>query len=207
MRICFVGDSFVNGTGDPDYRGWTGRICAAARSEGHDITHYNLGIRRDTSADIKSRWQNEVIRRLPNLSEGGIVFSFGTNDTTIENNKTRIDRQGSIQNARTILEVAQQLVPTLMISPLPVNDPEQNSRTAQLSKQFAEVCHALNVPYLDAFTPMQASGVWIEEASQYDGAHPLAAGYSQLAQLVQSWSAWLELLEELSKPSYVSLQN
>jgi len=56
MRICFVGDSFVNGTGDPEYLGWTGIICAVTRSWGYDITYYNLGIRRETSADILARW-------------------------------------------------------------------------------------------------------------------------------------------------------
>jgi hypothetical protein len=26
IRICFVGDSFVDGTCDPDYLGWTGSL-------------------------------------------------------------------------------------------------------------------------------------------------------------------------------------
>ncbi|MDY6901411.1 MAG: lipase, partial [Cyanobacteriota bacterium] len=26
MRICFVGESFINGTGDPECLGWAGRI-------------------------------------------------------------------------------------------------------------------------------------------------------------------------------------
>jgi lysophospholipase L1-like esterase len=83
MRICFVGDSFVNGTGDPECLGWAGRICAVARREGYDITYYNLGVRRETSADIKSRWQNEVTCRLSQGEYGRIIFSFGVNDTTI----------------------------------------------------------------------------------------------------------------------------
>ncbi|MBD2326404.1 GDSL-type esterase/lipase family protein [Alkalinema sp. FACHB-956] len=33
-RICFLGDSFINGTGDPDCLGWTGRICAMAQQRG-----------------------------------------------------------------------------------------------------------------------------------------------------------------------------
>ena len=42
MRICFFGDSFVNGTGDDDCRGWPGRLCAEARQRGCDVTLYNL---------------------------------------------------------------------------------------------------------------------------------------------------------------------
>lgn len=83
MRICFIGDSFVNGTGDPDYLGWTGRICIAARNLGYDITYYNLGIRGDTSADIKARWLREISCRLKAEYDSRIVFSFGINDTTI----------------------------------------------------------------------------------------------------------------------------
>jgi hypothetical protein len=45
IRICFLGESFVNGTGDQEYLGWTGRICVNAHKKGHDITYYNLGVR------------------------------------------------------------------------------------------------------------------------------------------------------------------
>ncbi|MGD1712770.1 hypothetical protein [Dapis sp. BLCC M172] len=50
IRICFIGDSFVNGTGDPDYLGWTGRICQTFYNQGYDIKYYNLGVRRETIA-------------------------------------------------------------------------------------------------------------------------------------------------------------
>jgi hypothetical protein len=30
IRICFIGESFVNGTGDPEFLGWTGRVCRHA---------------------------------------------------------------------------------------------------------------------------------------------------------------------------------
>jgi lysophospholipase L1-like esterase len=191
MRICFVGDSFVNGTGDPECLGWTGRICAAARKQGYDLTYYNLGIRRETSADILARWQDEVSRRLTSDCEGRIVFSFGVNDTTIENDKVRVELEDSIANTRQILTTAKELFPVLMVSPLPIADREQNSRSAKLSTRLAEVCSHLDVPYLDVFPAMLASAVWMSEVAANDGAHPGAAGYSELASLVQSWQVWL----------------
>ncbi|MBW4621420.1 MAG: lipase [Cyanosarcina radialis HA8281-LM2] len=191
MRICFIGDSFVNGTGDPECLGWAGRICTAARKQGYDLTYYNLGIRRETSADILARWQGEVFRRLPSEYEGRIVLSFGVNDTTIENDKIRVELADSIANTRQILTTAKQLFPILMVSPLPIADCEQNSRSAKLSARLAEVCHQLDVPYLDAFPAMLASIVWMNEVAANDGAHPSAAGYSELAGLVQSWPGWL----------------
>jgi lysophospholipase L1-like esterase len=195
MRICFVGDSFVNGTGDPEYLGWTGRICRAARRKGLDITYYNLGIRRNTSADIALRWLEEVSRRLPEECNGRVVFSFGVNDTTIEEGKTRINFQNSIENTSKILTEANPLFPVLMVSPPPVPDIEQNIRVAELSRQFDSVCRQLGVPYLDVFNPLQASTVWLKEAAANDGYHPGLAGYSELAKLVERWCSWLSWIE------------
>lgn len=198
MYICFVGDFFVNGTGDPQYLDWTGRLCVAARSEGHDVTYYNLGIRRETSTKIKARWLAEVSCRLPKDSNSRIIFSYGVNDTTLENGTTRVSSDHSINNTRHSLHLAQQLFPVLMVGPPPIADVEQNLRTAALSSQFALICHELDVPYLDVFTSLQSSSVWMSEVTATDGAHPGAAGYSELAQLVKRWSCWQSWLEARS---------
>ena len=191
LRICFVGESFVNGTGDRHCLGWAGRICAHACHLGYDITYYNLGVRRETSTELKERWFREVSYRLLSEHEGRIVFSFGANDTTIENGKTRVAFEASLENTRNILNVAKQMFPVLMVGTAPVGDLEQNHRIARLSTAFASVCDEMNVPYLDIFTSLQASDVWISEAIANDGAHPRAEGYAQLAQLVQNWQPWL----------------
>ncbi|OUL36630.1 lipase [Nostoc sp. T09] len=194
LRICFVGDSFVNGTGDPEYLGWTGRICINANKKGYDITYYNLGVRRDTSTDIAKRWLQEVSVRLPKNSYGRVVFSFGLNDTTVENGKTRVDLIDSIRNARKILTEAKQLYPVLMIGPAPYaeqEDPQRKKRISDLSKQFALVCHELNVPYLDIFSILEKSTIWRDEAIGNDGVHPNAGGYAEFAQILENWDAWL----------------
>ena len=194
VRICFVGDSFVNGTGDPECLGWTGRICVNANKKGYDITYYNLGIRRDTSTDIANRWLQEVSLRLPKEYDGRIVFSFGLNDTTVENDKTRVEFTKSIENTYKILSEAKQLYPVLMVGPAPYADTEDNQRkqrTTDLSKQFAHVCHELNVPYLDVFPILSKSNIWIDEAKANDGDHPRAGGYAEFTQIVENWEAWL----------------
>lgn len=191
VRICFLGESFVNGTGDPECLGWAGRICVDANRKGYDITYYNLGVRRETSAELKSRWLREVTCRLPKEYDGRIVFSFGVNDTTIKNGKTRVEVTESIANTYTILSESKQLYPVLMVSPVPVANEKQNYRIAGLSKQFAVVCHQLNVPYLDVFSILKRSNNWINEVKANDGAHPRAAGYAEFAEIVQNWEAWL----------------
>lgn len=194
VRICFFGESFVNGAGDPECLGWAGRICVDANRKGYDITYYNLGVRRETSAELKVRWLREVTSRLPKEYDGRIVFSFGVNDTTLENGKTRVEVTESIANTRTILSKAKQVYPVLMVGPLPCTDKGQNQRIADLSKQFAMVGNELNVPYLDVFPILERSNIWIEEARENDGAHPRAAGYVEFAEIVQNWAAWLDFL-------------
>ncbi|MBW4685330.1 MAG: lipase [Komarekiella atlantica HA4396-MV6] len=194
MRICFVGDSFVNGTGDPECLGWTGRICVNANKKGYEITYYNLGIRRDTSTDIAKRWIQEVSDRLPQEYDGRVVFSFGLNDTTLENGQTRVSFTESIKNASKILSEAKQLYPVLMVGPAPYvdeEDPQRKQRTINLSKQFAWICQEFNIPYLDVFPILENSSIWINEARTNDGVHPRSGGYTEFAQIVENWDAWL----------------
>lgn len=190
IRICFVGESFVNGTGDRTYLGWTGRLCADLAQQGHLVTHYNLGIRRETSTELLARWQPECDRRLPAGCDNRIVFCFGVNDTTLASGTTRVELEQSIQNAQQILKVAQENYAVLMISPAAISDSNQNSRIQTLSQRFAQLCGELNIPYLDIFTPLSQSEIWLQEVAAGDRYHPDAGGYAEFAQIVQNWSVW-----------------
>jgi lysophospholipase L1-like esterase len=119
-----------------------------------------------------------------------MVFSFGANDITLEAGEVRVPLAESLQNTQSILATAQQLFPTLMVGPPPLLEDEVNQRLASLSQQLTWVCEAMKVPYLEVFTPLQHIPVWKEEVASNDGAHPRAAGYARLAQLVQEWSCW-----------------
>ena len=190
MRVCFVGDSFVNGTGDPTFLGWAGRLCITARQQGHEITYYNLGIRGHTSRQIAHRWYAEVTARLPRDADGRLVFSFGANDMTLEDGAVRVPQAESLLNTQSLLATAQQLFPTMMIGPPPLLDDEVNQRIAALSQHLSIICEEMKVPYLDVFTSLQHSPAWKEEVASNDGAHPRTAGYADLAHLVQQWSCW-----------------
>ena len=190
MRICFFGDSIVNGTGDPDCLGWVGRVCAAARRGGVDVTSYNLGIRRDTSADILSRWRREAELRLPAEHARRLVFSFGVNDCILENGTRRVPRVQTLSNARAILGAAAAYAPTLMIGPAPIAEADVNERVRELIPALSTACHELRVPFLDVFDRLKASSTWMQEIAQGDGAHPGRGGYQELAALVNGWPEW-----------------
>lgn len=199
IRICFVGDSLVNGTGDRTHLGWTGRLCQALSQQGHAITYYNLGVRRETSSEIAARWFQEVSCRLPADCDRRVVFSFGINDTTLENGKLRVEQVTSLENTRRILNAAKLRYPVLLVGPAVTADPDHNQRIVTLSSQMALLCEELRVAYLDVFTPLQHSQTWIDGISaKGDGYHPDAEGYAEFAQLVQGWSAWLNWFKPLA---------
>ncbi|GGF26461.1 lysophospholipase [Aliidongia dinghuensis] len=190
MRICFFGDSFVNGTADPDCLGWVGRICAEQRRQGHDLTCYNLGVRRDTSADVRARWRAEALGRLPEGLDGRLVFSFGVNDCSLEGGGPRLARSLTLEHATSILANAATWKPTLFVGPPPVADMATNRHIEGLSDAFSALCARLDVPYLDMMTPLSRSNVWMREVAAGDGAHPGAAGYAEFARAVSGWAGW-----------------
>ncbi|MFC3230182.1 GDSL-type esterase/lipase family protein [Marinibaculum pumilum] len=197
MRICFFGDSFVNGTGDDACLGWVGRLCAQARASGRDLTLYNLGIRRDSSADIAARWAAEARCRLPVGVEGRLVFSFGANDCADDGEgKRRLPASASLGHARAILGAAVATAPTLMVGPPPVGTEEADARIAALSVQLAELCGSLSIAYLPVIGPLSDCRSWRAEAAAGDGAHPNSGGYAALAALVAAWPAWQDWVGE-----------
>jgi acyl-CoA thioesterase I len=193
MRICFFGDSFVNGTGDDDGLGWVGRVVARARQSGCDMTAYNLGIRRDTSADVAARWMEEARRRLSPEHHGRLVFSFGANDCMASDDASlpRLAPEVSLANAAAVLTAARRWLPTLMIGPPAVADNRAaNQRIGALSTEYSRLCDDLGVPYLDMCRVTLAASVWAEEALAGDGVHPNRGGYSLVADAVVNWTAW-----------------
>lgn len=190
IRVCFVGDSFVAGIGDPDHRGWVGHVCAEAAARGTQLTAYNLGVRRETSADIARRWLDECVPRLLPGCLPHVVFSFGVNDTTLESGHDRIAPHDSAAHARQILQTAKTRYTAVMIGPPPVADSDQNRRIQTLSKTLDGVCRELQIPYLPVFEPLTENPVWMRQVNGNDGAHPRSEGYKVLAQLVIEWRHW-----------------
>ena len=187
IRICFMGESFVNGTGDPEYLGWTGRVCSQVEQP---LTHYNLGIRGNTSQQVKSRWQMETNLRFPTGCDGRVVFSFGTNDARIEAGAVLVDTEASVICAQQILARSHTQYPTLMIGPPPIADEAMNLRIKANSDAYAQLCAEIAVPYLDVFTPLCSNLIWMREVALVDGSHPQAAGYQAYGDIVSNWSAW-----------------
>jgi lysophospholipase L1-like esterase len=165
-------------------------VTAAAWEEGFAVTPYNLGVRRETSEQVVARIEAEALPRLTDVEPCRLVLSFGANDATVEDGRVRVEPGASVAALRRGLGVAERLgLPAFVVGPPPVADPAHAERIAALSARLAAGCTA---PYLEVAARLLASGPWMEEARAGDGAHPGAAGYTQLAAIVRApFLRWL----------------
>ena len=190
IRVCFVGDSLVQGTGDERALGWVGRLCATARSRGWSVTGYNLGVRRETSADVRGRWEAECRPRLPDGCDARVVFAFGVNDTTLEGGRPRVALDETLGNARAILEAARARYTVLLVGPPPIADDGQSARIGRLSAALAEVARGLDVPCIELYGALAASDRYRRAIADGDGAHPDGSGYDELAAVIDASPSW-----------------
>jgi acyl-CoA thioesterase I len=192
--VLFFGDSLVAGVGDPAGMGWVGRVVAASFALGLPLTAYNLGVRGETSEQVAARWRTEALPRLTPGSDGGIVLSFGANDTTAEDGRVRVEPERSCAALAGILREAAGLgLPVLVVGPAPVDNAEQNERIRNLSAAFAHVCRQAGIVFVSVVEALLASQLWLGEVATSDGAHPAADGYQALSDCVIAggWADWL----------------
>jgi lysophospholipase L1-like esterase len=192
-RVFFVGDSYVVGIGDPERRGWVGRLAERSERDGTPITVYNLGVRRDTSDDIARRWAGEVAVRRVAGSEDRMVVSFGVNDTTDRAGATRVPADRSVANLEAVAGRAAAVgLPVLVVGPPAVADCAQNRRIAVLDAQLRTAADRLGVPYVGVHAALARDPRWTDEVARGDGSHPAAHGYALLAELVvPTWRGWI----------------
>jgi len=208
LRLCFIGDSYVAGTGDPACLGWVGRVAAAAWAAGHDISTYSLGIRGETGPMLRDRWLAEATIRLPEASPGALVFQFGINDISERVGVgLRATPEDSAAAARAIMAEARRRWPVLWVGPPPANEAMspmsplpgvsydfRNDRLLALNAAYAAIAREHDVPYLDIATPLSADAAYARAQREGDGMHCSAAGYALIARMVEAWPAWRALL-------------
>ena len=190
IRICFIGDSLVNCTGDETCLGWAGRLCMSAIKSGYRVTYYNMGIRRDTSHDILMRLENECLLRLPMTCDARMVISCGVNDTVLENGQSRVKLKNSRNHIQKILTTAKSKYKVIMVGPAPVNDNLQNKRIQELNDIFSNEANLIGIPYIETFSLLEFDDSYRKEISLNDGSHPGSEGYIKLANIIRSSNNW-----------------
>jgi lysophospholipase L1-like esterase len=190
MRLIFIGDSIVAGSGDDECRGWVGRVGSATRRAGVDHTPYNLGIGGDTTADVLARWQGEVTRRLNPEIENRLAIQAGVNDAR---DGVERDADTSAADLDTLIEgVRGAGLEPLVVGPTPTAQAAESERIGALSERFATVCANRNVAFIELHAALRGSGSF-QASLATDGYHPDADGYGEIAQVVlqNGWWEWL----------------
>jgi lysophospholipase L1-like esterase len=196
IRVAFIGDSFVNGTGDTEYLGWTGRVCQSIKSINKEleITAYNLGVRRETSSDIANRYKDEVASRLIDGDKSIVILSFGVNDCVAIDGIQRVEFDTSVNNLKNILlELKDSYDDILFVMPPPIADSDVNSRIKELSSLYTNICHDMGIKYIDIFDKLESNAIWQKETRENDGSHPRSQGYQLFANYIIADKNWQKL--------------
>lgn len=193
LRVCFVGDSYVAGVGDPEHLGWAGLLAARTHHEELPLTAYVLGVRGDTSRDVLARFTSECTPRLPPGCDARVVISFGVNDTAVLDGRPRVAPEESVHNLRSLVTESARLGwQPLVVGPPPLPDETRLLALQELDRRLTTACAAVGVAYCSVLGPLSYDEHWMREVAAGDGAHPGSAGYAALAELVRpAWSRWL----------------
>lgn len=177
LRVAFVGDSFVEGYGDPTGLGWVGRLSERARADGLALAAINLGVRGDTSADVLARWYRQCAAAAPDV----VVFAFGANDLL------RFAGPVARRSERTIEHLAMMLArcsdvgwQAVVVGPPPLTLLD----VAALGDRLRRFCADAGTPFVDAHDALADCPIWTSEVARGDGAHPGAAGYAAYADVI-----------------------
>ena len=189
----FIGDSITLGVNDTLAGGWIGRFAGlASQRAGLPVppsTFYNLGVRKQSSLQIRERWASEYRSRVNDATVPYLIFCFGTVDMAAPNGNVAVPMQESTQNAQAILSEAQMEAPVLMMGPPPVKNPDHLERLNKLNETYAGLCLDLGVAYLDLLKGLPA--VYVDDLD--DGLHPGKTGNMLIAEqllnapIVQGW--------------------
>lgn len=181
----FFGDSLTLGVNDNRMPGgWVSRLVLLGQEAGlyrfPPATFYNLGARRQSTADLARRWRQEVdCRQMPGMVPH-LVFCAGVVDMAAPGGGQPVALDKAMYCLRTMLTEAAPLAPTLVISPPPVADPAVRRRIAGLSAAQAALCAELGLPFADIHVALAASRSYMDDLS--DGLHPGPEGCTVMAE-------------------------
>lgn len=145
-------------------------------------TFYNLGARRQSTADLARRWRQEVdCRQMPGMIPH-LLFCTGVVDMAAPGGGQPLALDKSLFCLRDILAEAAPLAPTLIVSPPPVADPAVRRRIAELGAAQAALCAELGLPFADIHAALAASRGYMDDLS--DGLHPGPEGCTIMAELL-----------------------
>ncbi|MHB8172351.1 MAG: SGNH/GDSL hydrolase family protein [Thermincolia bacterium] len=173
ILVVAIGDSITYGYPYSRKESWV-RIA----SDRLGISIFNSGQPGDLTADLRSRFQKDVLSFNPTH----VIIMGGTNDAfynipeaTVRNNIYQM----------TEMAKAAGIKPTIGI-PIPVDDTISEQRLSLYRKWMREFAQGQGFPVLDFYKVMvdQESG-YLKQGLYDDGVHPNLEGYQGMAEIVE----------------------
>jgi lysophospholipase L1-like esterase len=194
INITFIGDSFVEGYGDPANKGWVYRVCEYTCNNNSKLSLNicNLGIRGETSGDILNRYEAVIKEEQINAKTNMLVMSFGTNDCIQYYYDLNLDLTRSANNLKELIKKSKkQFDSVLFVLPPAIAENEINKRIKSLIEIYIPILETNKIPFINLYDTLLENEIWQYETATFDGAHPKEKGYTEFAKLIYNHKNWI----------------
>jgi|SRR3989344_1078250 len=199
MRILIFGDSITYGVWD-EQGGWTQRFRKLLDQQNlADLSKelklvYNLGITKDTSEDIRSRFESETNSRKREGERLLTIIAVGTNDSAYSNEMktTRVPAGRFKSNLEWLIKKSRDLKATpVLVGLIGVDESKtkplywnynlsyRDNLISEYNLIILEVADSEKVPFVDFFTNLKD-----RKDLLYDGLHPNAEGHKIISESI-----------------------
>jgi lysophospholipase L1-like esterase len=195
-RVLVFGDSVEYGAWDTD-GGWVDRVKRSSHAQTvatqgkNKIQIFNLGIGGDTSRNILARLKHEIDARNHPSWDLKLVFSFGTNDSRLNDGVATVPLEEFAANAKVIIEIAKNYTDDMLIvgnPPLgkaivPFKDVVfDDANVKQYDEVLADVASRNSVLFVPLRPLFEGS---TEMLFVYDNIHPNKTGHELICRQVE----------------------
>jgi len=203
-KLVVLGDSGVQGWGDPLEGGWCERLRRHWMELPNGPVVYNLGVRGDGLERLSSRLVDEVGRRgeLRRQIPQGILIGIGHNDAARvgrPDGRPQLDPDGFLFGMQQLLIQAKSLAPVHVIGLAPVEESAMPyaevlwyglEAIRHYESLLEEACLEADVPFLPLLSGLLAEPDWRRWLCS-DGLHLNTDGHRQVFERVRQWPALL----------------
>ena len=209
-----LGDSGVQGWGDPLEGGWCERLRRQWMDQPNGPVVYNLGVRGDGLERLAARLVDEVGRRgeLRRQTPQGILIGIGHNDAARvgrTDGRHQLDPEGFLFGLKQLLASAKALAPIHVLGLAPVDEAAMPYaevlwyRLDDIRRYEAlleEACLEVDVPFLPLLDGLMANPNWRQWLCG-DGLHLNTEGHRQVYERISHWTALLQWADQDPAPS------
>ncbi|MDR6226376.1 SGNH/GDSL hydrolase family protein [Desmospora profundinema] len=204
--LVSLGDSLTRGTGDATGQGYFGRVRSSLREQDPTVNAVNLGIKGQTSSELKQQLTQKQVRDLLN-NASWITLTIGGNDLfrgsgsleSIDRNEATATKEEYVDNLKTILESIRKENPEAPVLIFGLYNPfgnlEDRETTDALVREWNQSIEetiandpgVVMIPVYDLFQLNPDHYLYT------DHFHPNDNGYQMMAdRLLQTLNAWEE---------------